>query len=280
MRDKAAIPPESRFRFSQKTMNNTKSHQSNDYLVDLLHGMKMPGASANVVADLKSMPGIGFEQMVNDAADGNFDAIRKVKGIFYNLMPVAKERLLRRGVTALDWDLLVHIGIKEGNKFATALKDWDESNDEACDQARFVRLAIANAKTALRGKPSSQSLSPDGRGFDGPPSDQVDNVVSFGKSNDMESGNRPSASSQSRSSESTLLPFSHHVYGGKSAACWTSCTSRNDDPDRKEDFHTVMLQGATLVPGATRSYDWEKKIIIQLSSRELPLVLGVGALQS
>lgn len=60
--------------------------------------------------------------------------------------------------------------------------------------------------------------------------------------------------------------LSQHIYGGKAAACFSADQTR-------AKVHTVRLEAAEA--SATRQYDWHRKIAIQLSQRELPLVLAV-----
>ncbi len=61
--------------------------------------------------------------------------------------------------------------------------------------------------------------------------------------------------------------FQVHVYGGKAAACFSADTKRNSTAQ------TVRIE--TAESNGTRSYAWENKIAVQLSVKELPLVLGV-----
>lgn len=67
-----------------------------------------------------------------------------------------------------------------------------------------------------------------------------------------------------QSGDQTYL--SQHIYGGKAAACFSADITRGK-------VHTVRLEAAE--SSAARQYDWQRKIAIQLSQRELPLVLAV-----
>lgn len=58
----------------------------------------------------------------------------------------------------------------------------------------------------------------------------------------------------------------HHIYGGKAASTWSTDTSR-------AGLHTVRIEAAGSV--GTRQYDWQRKISVQLSEREMVLVLAV-----
>jgi len=57
-----------------------------------------------------------------------------------------------------------------------------------------------------------------------------------------------------------------HVYGQKAALCWEADTT-------KGDAATVALDAA--LSTAPRAYDWSKKIRLQLTIRELPVVAAV-----
>lgn len=61
--------------------------------------------------------------------------------------------------------------------------------------------------------------------------------------------------------------LSVHVYGGSAAACFSADTKKNST--------TQTLRIETAVASGTRVYDWQNKIAVQLSVKELPLVLGV-----
>ncbi|MBG6083218.1 hypothetical protein [Rubrivivax gelatinosus] len=60
--------------------------------------------------------------------------------------------------------------------------------------------------------------------------------------------------------------LSQHIYGGKAAACFNADVTRGGT-------HTVRIEAAT--SSGARQYDWQRKIALQLSQRELPLVLAV-----
>lgn len=60
--------------------------------------------------------------------------------------------------------------------------------------------------------------------------------------------------------------LSQHIYGGKAAACFSADVTRGGT-------FTVRIEAAT--SSGARQYDWQRKLAIQLSQRELPLVLAV-----
>lgn len=69
------------------------------------------------------------------------------------------------------------------------------------------------------------------------------------------------------SDDSEKKYFQVHVYGGKAAACFSADTKRNSTTQ------TVRIEAAE--SNGTRAYAWDNKIAVQLSVKELPLVLGV-----
>lgn len=60
--------------------------------------------------------------------------------------------------------------------------------------------------------------------------------------------------------------FSCHVYGGKAALCFNADTT-------KAEGNTVRLEAAP--SRGPRSYDWERKVAIQFTIKEMPFVLAV-----
>lgn len=79
--------------------------------------------------------------------------------------------------------------------------------------------------------------------------------------------NPASANPSAASNEAEKKFFQVHVYGGKAAACFSADTKRNSITQ------TVRIETAECT--AARVYAWDNKIALQLSVKELPLVLGV-----
>jgi hypothetical protein len=67
-----------------------------------------------------------------------------------------------------------------------------------------------------------------------------------------------------------VLPRGHHVYGAKAALRVEEDRWRTDDPVR---CHTLRLEVAGAL--SERRYDWEHKIAVQLTARELPAFAAV-----
>ncbi|WP_298231464.1 hypothetical protein [uncultured Azohydromonas sp.] len=71
-------------------------------------------------------------------------------------------------------------------------------------------------------------------------------------------------------SAARVLPRGHHVYGAKAALRVEEDRWRTDDPVR---CHTLRLEVAPAL--GERRYDWEHKIAVQLTARELPSFAAV-----
>ncbi|MDO8280958.1 MAG: hypothetical protein Q7T63_22925 [Burkholderiaceae bacterium] len=83
---------------------------------------------------------------------------------------------------------------------------------------------------------------------------------------------RPSSAAPQRPVAERHWDPSHRVYGSKAAATFEPTVIPAVDAARELPFHTLMVE---MAPAETRSrYDWERKIIFRLTSRELPLVVA------
>lgn len=63
--------------------------------------------------------------------------------------------------------------------------------------------------------------------------------------------------------------MAHHVYGTKAGICFEPTTISPADPEREEPFHTLMIEMAEAQ--SRKRFDWERKISLRLTRRELPL---------
>lgn len=71
---------------------------------------------------------------------------------------------------------------------------------------------------------------------------------------------------QLTSPEGSLWGDSFHVYGSKSALCFSADTTKGNTP-------TIALDAASI--NGPKSYDWKNKIRIQMTKGELPVVASV-----
>ena len=222
----------------------------------------------------------------NEAAQGY------LKGVFLTAHKNTRERLERRRIATLEMSVLVAIGRAAGTSFALRVKDWDAAGAPDGDEARFIRLTIAKALESSRRAPSDEAPHAgnqprqqyerpqpphadhgDRRAqppHDGDPRDlQRPRLVSDNTSQpgadevvEMPEGAGAPEDTGNQGAEAYL---SVHVYGGRAAACFSADVSRSK-------VHTVRIEAAE--SSGTRQYNWKGKVAIQLSTRELPLVLA------
>jgi hypothetical protein len=143
-----------------------------------------------------------------------------------------------------------YIGRAEGPVFAKALKRWVESGCPENDEGGYLRRTYANALLTIFTSPTARETV------------QAANDVNNG-SGDMDGAvGLPDEPPRQHAGKNYV---NRHVYGGKVAVCFSADQTRTEE-------HTVRIEAA-LVSG-TRTYNWEDKIAIQLSTRELPSVLA------
>lgn len=65
--------------------------------------------------------------------------------------------------------------------------------------------------------------------------------------------------------------YSVHIYGGKSALCFGADTTRSIK--QGEEGNTVRLEAAPA--SGPRAYNWQDKVAVQFTTKELPMVLAV-----
>lgn len=206
-----------------------------------------------------------------------------------------RARLENRRIAALDVPVLMSIARSEGEQFALVVKSFDEEfgQDQAADDERtkWIRLSIARAVDRLRGMTNTNHLPPppaqrrvtQQAADEAPPAPrarpqlvpQSPDVVrshqqeSTGFADDDRDNEPIHQAHDDQSAQSGRDPsqyHSFHVYANKAAACFSADESRSK-------MNTVRIEAAS--SAGNRSYDWKSKISIQLSSRELPLVLAV-----
>ncbi len=210
------------------------------------------------------------------AREGKKRALTYLQGILYVVTPATRSRLSRRGLPPLPLVALIEIGKAEGPTFSTKLRTWDAEGGQDGDDARYLRLTIARQLENSRLKPVPPTSQPgqgqrssSAAGGSGPSTNENprqwprEATEDTGPSNPVEDvGSSPEARKDDREF------ISQHIYGGKAAACFSADKTRGD-------VHTVRIEAAEVRPGGQqRDYDWKGKVSIQLSNRELPLVLA------
>lgn len=275
-------------------------------IIDKLRAMQIPAPDLDVLRDVIQIEGIDMVTAAIDAAGRKSQkATNYLKGIFFAVTPGTKERLLRQKMTALALPILIAIGKNEGPDFSLRLKAWDANGGGEGDNARYIRLTVARYLQAARqaeerGSQQEMGSRGGGRGQEQPsrrPQHGQDNHQQGAgqqrppQSNGNQDSDRPGGlqggsvhhlnrdrPSHSRD-DGPIEPqgtaeesdpnhrdfLSIHIYGGKAAACFSADKTRGGT-------YTVRMEAAEA--NGNRSYDWKGKVSIQLSSRELPLVLG------
>jgi hypothetical protein len=260
-----------------------------------IRALSLPVPDSHTLFDIFDIEGDSIVKAVDAFKAGNERAKNYLKGILYAVTPATKERLARRGLIVPGMGVLISIGRHEGPDFSVKLKAWDESGQDNCDEARYVRLTLArylekastsgaapvaafppNAPTAAgtttpaQARPAltmpqvSQAVPATTRQVDQPRAQQ--------RAEALQQAESPASEIPWPESESELGPGpdgerykSFHVYGGRFAACFSEDTTQRG-------IHTIRVE-ATEASGQ-RSYNWKNKVAIQLSQRELPLMLA------
>ena len=216
---------------------------------DLLR-LKIPVPSAEVLEEIHSLEGSTLTSSIERATAGDAQSKTYLLGIFFSVLPVVNERLATANLAPASLPLLVAIGRSEGPIFAKALKRWVDNGCPENDDAGYLRRAYDKAMLTNVNRPTTSEAAPAAndcanasldvcephRGLDDPQRQQT------GKSY-----------------------VNRHVYGGKVAVCFSADQTRNEE-------HTIRIEAA--VSSGDRSYNWDDKIAIQLSTRELPSVLA------
>jgi hypothetical protein len=193
-------------------------------------------------------------------------------------------------------EAMVVIGRHEGPDFSVKLKAWDESRQDNCDEARYVRLTLArylekasrSGAATVAAFPVNAPAAPTGTGSPAQArpaltmpaasravpatSKQVEQPRAQQRAEALQQAESPASDIPWPESESESGPGpdgerykSFHVYGGKFAACFSEDTTQRG-------IHTIRVE-ATEASGQ-RTYNWKNKVAIQLSQRELPLMLA------
>lgn len=190
---------------------------------------------------------------------------------------LTKERLQRLNVRIPSLRVLVEIGKQEGTEFAARLKRWDESGEEGED-SRYIRLTMAEylekERSGFRGRQQEPGPSRPPHTANATTQSGVAKEQSKREAMPPQPTSGPATPTgvPDGGLEETRRPgqgkgiISQHVYGGKFAACFSSDVSRGG-------HSTVRIEVAE-ANGNSRQYNWADKVSIQLSQRELPLVLA------
>lgn len=215
---------------------------------DLLR-LKIPAPSIEVLEEIHSIEGSTLTSSIERATAGDTQSIAYLQGIFFSVLPVVTDRLATAKLDPPSIPLLVAIGRAEGPVFAKVLKRWVESGCPADDDGTYLRGTYAKALlTNCNSQPAKEAL-------------QAANDVTNGSVGMDEAAGRTDEPPRQEAGKNYV---NRHVYGGKVAVCFSADQTRADE-------HTIRIEAA--MASGTR-YNWEDKIAIQLSTRELPSVLA------
>ena len=260
-----------------------------------IRALSLPVPDSHTLFDIFDIEGDAIVQAVDAFKAGNERAKNYLKGILYAVTPATKERLARRGLIVPGMGVLISIGRYEGPDFSVKLKTWDESGQDNCEEARYVRLTLARylerasmgSAAPVAARPVNNPVAPASAAPTTPQSWPSVPPARQGVGTTVRQVEQPRAQQRAEApyqaesaSTDTAWPESEgesgsgpdgeryksfHVYGGKFAACFSEDTSQRG-------IHTIRVE-ATEASGQ-RTYNWKNKVAIQLSQRELPLMLA------
>ncbi|VVP59642.1 hypothetical protein [Pseudomonas fluorescens] len=216
---------------------------------DLLR-LKIPAPSIEVLEEIHSLEGSTLTSSIERATTGDAQSIAYLQGIFFSVLPVVTDRLATAKLSPPSIPLLVAIGRAEGPLFAKALKRWVDSGCPENDDGEYLRRTYAKALHVDFNRAAGREL------------DEAANDVSNGAVDVGTAVGQPDEPLKQQSGKNYV---NRHVYGGKVAVCFSADQTRTEE-------HTIRIEAA--MASGTRTYNWEDKIAIQLSTRELPSVLA------
>lgn len=216
---------------------------------DLLR-LKLPVPSTEVLEEIHSLEGNTLTSSIERATAGDPQSKTYLQGIFFSVLPVVNERLATAKFAPASIPLLVAIGRSEGPIFAKVLKRWVGSGCPEDDDARYLRMSYDKAMHNNLNCPVGSEAAPAANDSANASTDLCDPLTTIDEPQNLQ----PAKNYVNR-----------HVYGGKVAVCFSADQTRNEE-------HTIRIEAA--VSSGGRSYNWDDKIAIQVSTRELPSVLA------
>lgn len=216
---------------------------------DLLR-LKLPVPSTEVLEEIHSLEGNTLTSSIERATAGDPQSKTYLQGIFFSVLPVVNERLATAKFAPASIPLLVAIGRSEGPIFAKALKRWVENGCPENDDARYLRMSYDKAANTNLNCSVTSEAAP---------------AANDSASTSIDLGDPLTAIDEQQYQHSAKNYVNRHVYGGKVAVCFSADQTRTEE-------HTIRIEAALTSGG--RSYNWDNKIAIQVSTRELPSVLA------
>lgn len=243
-----------------------------DSFCKVLEDLRIPRPDHDTLSNIYDLEGHELVRASQDVQQGNREAAKYLKGIFWTVTPQCRQLLTARGMMIPPLKVLVEIGKREGIAFPKQLKAWDDAGKDG-DHSRYVRLTYAQflqahaSDATARGQNGARLASiveaPARTAMNLPTVPVRENGGCAGAIEKQTSSEPVDPAGDEESARPEYK--SVHIYGGKSAACFSADRTRQGKA-------TVRIEAAESVQ--RRGYDWGAKIAIQLTSRELPLVLA------
>ncbi|WP_046481565.1 hypothetical protein [Pseudomonas veronii] len=212
--------------------------------------LKIPVPSTEVLEEIHSLEGNTLTSSIDRATAGDAQSKAYLQGIFFSVLPVVNERLAKAKLAPASIPLLVAIGRTEGPIFAKVLKRWVDSGCPENDDAGYLRMTYDKAMHTDLNRPAASEAAP----------------AANDSANASIAVSEPLSEIDDTQKQQTAKNYvNRHVYGGKVAVCFSADQTRNEE-------HTIRIEAS--VSSGDRCYNWDDKIAIQLSTRELPSVLA------
>lgn len=195
--------------------------------------------------------GSRFAELVDSAIDGEPESIDTITAAVSSLSDFVSKKLSQARVT-VPFTTRVLVATKNPGNFLHCVASANKGDDQSCaDLVSSMREGIQNLRTA-----SSNSSKPQ----DSKPTEQSPRQAP----NESTQGNTNNQGNQSEHGRSI------HFYGGKGAFCLA------EDSVRASSMKTLRLEAAAKVGSG---YDWQNKIAIQFTLKELLPFLAVCSRQ-
>lgn len=252
---------------------------------ETLQRLKIPVPDKEMLMSIYALEGDNLSRAAGDCVLGNKRAADYLRGIFWTITPQCKSLLTQQKMMIPPLKVLVEIGKREGTQFARRLKQWaDSGQSENREDSRYIRLTCAEflrdhaapnaGATPEQTTPprevsrpnETRAAAPQGsteRRREPPPHQRNDEpgIAGRDRSTQQDSGRVVDEEGQ----QNEPMYVSYRIYGGKAAACFSADSTRAGSA-------TIRIEAAE--SNSQRQYDWGNKIAIQLSAREMPLVLA------
>lgn len=281
----------------------------------ILQHLQLPRLQPDALATIGRTEGDLFKQAITDLANEEPGADKHrpyVGAVITACVPNTKAIIEALGVPVPPLSDLIEISKQEGRVFANTIRCLARNEEGADIEAMktYLRQVLAQIQGGAVPAPSQpraqqqpparqqaaptagpeqpqlprdsgaarvvpiqgQQRSPGARQSEHPNAPRSDNNQGRAASTNVREFERrpapPERDTRNQGGEEDQRRFENvHAYGGKAALCFSA------DTTRKDARPTVRIEGAPAT--APRSYDWNKKVSLQLTVTELPLVFGV-----